>query len=431
MNIIGRIPAYSHLLFSNGGGLDYQKTELVHTECLDIITDSFRCRVKPKQLVFESFKHSSWNYFLLELDKQEVVVGSEVSEFEERVVEDIPNNYVSAVDACYGVYDYENGKKLPPTAKIINRYLYGKFLIVLKQGPYNYITETYDGRHGNCSFVEFREYIETLEKAYEIYNLGNEELFNFVIQKCPFKKQYNELDIKGDNKSNKVVNRNYAKNNFLSFDFIQILQQYNNNHISKVKYKFQFNESRTFDVSFFNREIYYLSINGKIEKKHIGSSDVYVAPNKETAIHIFRAIEKRLEDLCEEHCNKFEMPYFSIKIERNGKPSHLFTKCEIEKLMRDADDRLNNTLVIDENGFPHIIQDKSITKFYPVVSETWCSRNNYVGKYSTLSDLDSSYHYCLGKWLLYLESNVGQIMEDYDSNFMSNEELLSEIEQYY
>lgn len=436
LNIVGRIPAYSHLLFSDGGGLDYQKTELINTEHLDIITEASRNRIKPKQLVFESFKNSFWNYFLLELDKQEIVVGTEVSEFRERVVEDMPNNYVSAIDASYGVYDYENGKELPETARIIDRYLDGKFLIVLKFGPYNRIAATYDGRHGSCSYLEFREYIETLEKVYEMSNLLDQEsrtsLLNTVVQKCTFKKQYTELNITNDNKLKRVMDENFVENNFLSFDFIQILKKYNNKHTSKAKYRFIFKESSHFDLSsFFYEEKYYLCENGKIEKKQIHSSDVYVVSNRETAIFVFKEIKTHLNNLCEEHCNNFEMPYFSVEIERSGKPSHLFTKCEIEKLMRNADDRMNNTLVIDEDGFVHIIQDELIKVFYPVVSETWCSRNNYVGKYSTLTDLDGTYHYCLGKWLLYLKSNMGQSMEDYDDNQMTIEELLTEIEKYY
>ncbi len=432
LNIIGRIPAYSHLLFSNGGGLDYQKTELVDTECLDIITDTFRNRIKPKQLVFESFKHSFWNYFLLELNKQEVVVGTNVSEFEERVVEDLPNHYVSAVDACYGVYDYEKGGTLPQNAKIIYRYLDGKFLIVLKSGPYNHIAETYDGRHGNCSNIEFREYIETLEKVYEMRNFLDKEKWSaikdLVVQECTFKKQYTELDTTDDDKLNKVVDSNFVKNNFISFDFSHILKKYNNNHQSSAKYRYKFNESSSFDFSsLFDREKSYLSVNGKIEIKDINSSDVYVASNKETAIYVFKEIEIHLDNLCKEHCHIFGMPYFSVKIEKSGRPSHLFTKSEIEKLMRDADDRLNNTLVIDEDGFALIIQDQTLTKFYPVVSGTWCSRNVYVGRYSTLSDLDSAYHYCLGKWLSYIESKVGQSMDDYDDNYMSEEELVIEI----
>jgi serine/threonine protein kinase len=436
LNIVGHIPAYSHLLFSDGGGLDFQKAELVDNECIDIIADTFRNRIKPKQLVFESFKHSFWNYFLLELEKQEVVVGTEVSEFEERVVEDMPNHYVSAVDACYWVYDYEKGKALPQTAKIIHRYLDGKFLIVLKLGPYNHIPETYDGRHGNCSNIEFREYIEKLEKAYEMSNFLDREKWSahmdFVIRECNFKKQYKELDTANDDKEIKVVDSNFVKNNFSSFDFSQILKKYNNTQLSKAKYRFEFNESNSFDFkSLFDVQKFYLCVNGKIEKKDIHSSEVYVATEKETAIKLFKEIEIQLNNLCEKHCHVFEMPYFRVKIEKSGKPSHLFTKNEIEKIMRDADDRFNNTLVIDEEGFAHIIQDHSITKFYPVVHETWCSRNAYVGKYSSLSDLDSSYHYCLGKWLLYLELNVGQTMEDYDSNNMTIEELISEIGKYY
>lgn len=435
LNIVGHIPAYSHLLFSEGGGLDFQKAELVDNECIDIITDTFRNRIKPKQLVFESFKHSYWNYFLLELEKQEVVVGAENSEFEERVVEDMPNHYVSAKDACYWVYDYENGKPLPQTAKIIHRYLNGKFLIVLKLGPYNHIPETYDGRHGNCSNIEFREYIEKLDKAYEMSNFLDKEKWSahmdFVIRECKFKKQYKELDTADDDKVIKVIDSNFVKNNFSSFDFSQILKKCNNTQLSKAKYRFEFNESNSFDFnSFFDVQKLCLCVNGKIEKKDIHSSEVYVATEKETAIKLFKEIEIQLNNLCEKHCHVFEMPYFRVKIEKSGKPSHLFTKNEIEKLMRNADDRLNNTLVIDDDGFAHIIQDHSLSKFYPVVSETWCSRKVYVGRYSTLSDLNRAYHYCLGKWLLYLKSKVGQHMDDYDDNHMSEEELINEIEKY-
>jgi hypothetical protein len=51
------------------------------------------------------------------------------------------------------------GKQLPDNYKVVNRYLKGKFLIILKSGPYNKINSTYDGRHGMCSSDEFRSYI--------------------------------------------------------------------------------------------------------------------------------------------------------------------------------------------------------------------------------------------------------------------------------
>jgi len=436
LNVVGRIPAYSHLLFSSGGGLDYQKTELVDNGCLDIITDFSINRIKPKQLIFESFKHSFWNYFLLELEKQEVVVGTQVSEFEECVVEDEPNHYVSAVDACYGVYDYDSGKPLPQIAKVINRRLDGKFLIVLKLGPYNGIVETYDGRHGNCSNIEFREHIEALEKVYEIGKYVDDEnvdkwiaVRDLFVKECPFKKQYPESDSTDVDKLNKEIDRNFVENNFSSFDFSQILNKYNNQQPAKAKYKFEFHKSNsyTFD-SLFDDQKYYLGTGGKIQKIDINSNDVYFASDRNVAISLLKEIGTHLKHLCEKNCYTFDMPYFSVKIGKNGTPSHLFTKCEIKKLMREADDRLNNTLVIDEDGFAHLIQDHSLTKFYPVVHETWCSRNVYVGRYSDLPDLNSAYHYCLGKWLMYLKTEVGQPMEDYDDNRMSEEELINEIE---
>lgn len=53
--------------------------------------------------------------------------------------------------------------------------------------------------------------------------------------------------------------------------------------------------------------------------------------------------------------------YFEISVRRDGMPKHLFTKAEIEALMRNADDRNNNGLVIDENGYARIISDEEST----------------------------------------------------------------------
>ena len=94
----------------------------------------------------------------------------------------------------------------------------------------------------------------------------------------------------------------------------------------------------------------------------------------------------------------------------------------------EADDRVNNTLVIDEDGYPHILTNQSEAKFYPVVNETWHERNNYVGKYSNLPDLKSAYHYSLGKWRDYLKNGVGQAMDDYDDYLESDEELIKDIQ---
>lgn len=94
-----------------------------------------------------------------------------------------------------------------------------------------------------------------------------------------------------------------------------------------------------------------------------------------------------------------------------------------------ADDRVDNTLVIDEEGYAQILTERAEAKFYPVINETWCERRKYVGKYSNLSDLQPAYHYSLGKFRDYLTTGVGQPKEDYDEYYESEEELLTEINQ--
>lgn len=94
----------------------------------------------------------------------------------EYLVEESSAHYVSAQYAQYGVYDYDTGISLPEGFQTVYRYTKGKFLIVLKRGPYNGISGTYDGRHGDCSVDEFRNYIGCLLKFYsELYDYAKED----------------------------------------------------------------------------------------------------------------------------------------------------------------------------------------------------------------------------------------------------------------
>ena len=62
--------------------------------------------------------------------------------------------------------------------------------------------------------------------------------------------------------------------------------------------------------------------------------------------------------------------------------------------MRNADDRHNNQLVVDEDGYVKIISDNKDGMLYPVRLECWNAGNNYVGKFSKLCTLDEDYKYC-------------------------------------
>ena len=121
---------------------------------------------------------------------------------------------------------------------------------------------------------------------------------------------------------------------------------------------------------------------------------------------------------------------FEAKLKREGAPSHLFTEKEIEALMRNADDEHFNKLVIDEDGFAHIIQVPKQGILYPVSQETWDAGNWYVGKDSCLSALHDSYVLCMHLWLAYLET--GEQM--YDDVYVPDddlEEVIEEVKKYY
>ena len=71
--------------------------------------------------------------------------------------------------------------------------------------------------------------------------------------------------------------------------------------------------------------------------------------------------------------------------------------------MRSADDRKDNMLVIDENGYAKVIDNKNNIFLYPVRHESWGAGNIYVGKYSSLKTLDYDYISSLQGWLNYLK----------------------------
>ena len=150
------------MFFSDKGGLDFAKAEIASEEgCVYIYDTDGSCYVvSPQSLEFEGFSDDyRWSYFILNLKKLAPVFGEYQDLDREILVEDVPGHYVNASAAQYGVYDYDSGEPFPKGYKVVNRFYQGTFLIVLKIGPYNHISSTYDGRHAMCSSDVFRDYI--------------------------------------------------------------------------------------------------------------------------------------------------------------------------------------------------------------------------------------------------------------------------------
>lgn len=148
---------------------------------------------------------------------------------------------------------------------------------------------------------------------------------------------------------------------------------------------------------------------------YLGYDGYFYKDTAEKSLNVFsreEVLELREVIIDKSVANGYDAPTWmdinlNIELEKNETPSHLFTLDEITELMRNADDSKSNQLVIDEDGYPHLIHEQGMGSLYPVSQETWCANNWYVGKNSSLSDAEPSYHLCLEGWLFYLTTGKG------------------------
>lgn len=170
LNLVAHYKNLNHTFFPNGGGMDLEKADRAHEDGfiqLDFLSVHI---VKPRRLVFHSFKNEPiWNYFRLELDTTEpsgvyIEHAEEViSNGYERLSELYPGHYEDFdIVSNRFYYELEAGYEIPEDARTLTRWLNGSFVIFSKRSIYNLINETYDGRHNKMNDLEFREYIKTL-----------------------------------------------------------------------------------------------------------------------------------------------------------------------------------------------------------------------------------------------------------------------------
>jgi hypothetical protein len=429
LNIVSKLPAYNYMIFSDHGGLDFQKAQRANeVGCIYVYATNMCLLVKPKLLSLEVFNYSEWNYFLLELEKQDAILDNSEAGYE-FLVEDTPAHYVSGKYAQYGVYDYDSGEPLPHNYKTVYRYLKGKFLIVLKDGIYNGVSSVTDGRHGDCSESQFREYMTLMKITYETlldkvkYPL---DLLNDLFNQNPFK--IDQPQSKEESSSFKWVSSEFINENYEKFCFKDLLEEIESNEPGNIAFFYKFNKDNTVNFStMLSKEKLYLCRDGYIRSLQENDEKILLGYDRKSAINLFINIEKKLNQFCHANEDDYIGVNFSVSLRKIGKPTHLFTKEEIKEIMTNADDRVNNTLVIDENGYAQIIQNHIESNFYPLRYETWNAGNVYVGKYSRLTDLDDAYIYSLEKWLEYLTTSKKAIYQDYVSYSKSVEELIKEI----
>jgi hypothetical protein len=157
--MVASIPDLNHMLFPGGGGLDLNGAKIgrePNTIELDFQgTPAILC---PKRLLFESFDFADeWNYFWLEAAEMEPILGvASVHRNRELLLEIAPTQYISSE---HWYEDQFEGCPLPTTARLIERYVSGAFVIFHKRSTYNLDPATYDGRHNYATADVFRQYI--------------------------------------------------------------------------------------------------------------------------------------------------------------------------------------------------------------------------------------------------------------------------------
>ena len=162
---------------------------------------------------------------------------------------------------------------------------------------------------------------------------------------------------------------------------------------------------------------------------------IFYAHEKEVALRMSQLIEQRMEQICE--ANGFKKSsidaYVTIKVSMHKVPDHIFTFNELKDVIMMADDRVDNTICIDETGHVVAVSDYDY-HVYPVSYSSFGALGNYVGPYShgtaeyIIKDLRSLFLYYLktGKEARYMEfdderdvktifSETKQLLESYKS----------------
>ena len=443
LNIVGSSPAYKHMLFSGRGGLDFcYACKANESGLLEINADGCCHLVKPKALHFSGFDDCRWNYFFLELEEITPILSENYFEYEV-LVEDTPAHYVSAQYAQYGVYDYETGVAFPEGYRVVRRYTKGKFLIVLKSGPYNAINSTYDGRHGKYDNPSLRRYIEDLAQKFQTIKTHALEKYK-DISEWELEHRILKLPIFNDNPQDKSISKatkpekrsttaaseeQFLRNNHKSISFLDLLNQSEPN-LANIKFYFEY--QLEFDICswLLNNKKTCICVDGLLKEVDINDTQCFYVYSREEALNVKKNCVKRIEDFVRKNgilLSGLYGEYISINLSKINNPTYLFTKDDIRELMKNADDRVDNQLVIDEFGVPQLVRRDNEGLLYPVRAETWDAGNNYVGKYSKLEALNDTYVGMLNAWLLYLKTGKRQKVDYFD--IISDENtLINEIQ---
>lgn len=392
LRAVSHTSAANHTLFSFHGGLDLIGVETsAEAGCLVLRFDHDTVVLKPEVMQIGVFEDSELNYLLLEADAISPVPDIEVFRGVQNLVEDTPGHYVSPRDAVYGVYDYDTGKPLPKGWRYVTRMTGGRLLIVSKSGPYNAISQTYDGRHSECSLVAFHSYIEHIARVLKMLSSRKIDWREVDLSrvpslaKNPFGKG-DEADLSPSTKK-PAVPSGFFSSKIASCDFSTVFRTLSVEPQRDGPFSVVLEpRSSCFGVNATPQPSYDLTLDGHLHLCGVGGFEQahFYDLNK------VRMLVRRLDQALEGHCYPYgtdilDFDYgFSVRIVAVPNTKVNFNANDILNLANAADDRKGNRFIVDADGNAQLLTGEPAkhTRFYPVKMEFFEPGNNYVGKYA-------------------------------------------------
>ena len=375
LNLLSRYTHLNYTMLPRHGGLTLKGASIASEEGCIYLDFGLTYICKPKRLVFRGFNDVSWNYFYLELSELTPVLTQHI---EEELIEDIPGHYVDATYANHVVYDYESGKPLPTGWKLVMRVCKGAFLVVSKGGFYNSITPTDDGRHEHFSEEKFFEYMSNIKKDvdYCIERNVDPDVVRNKYWLSPFPKP--EIKVPSE-ETEEIGPLDFITSHLDTIDFSDLLEGTGDGY---AKYAFVFNTMEGHSILDIVK-YRYLCKDGMVRKLEKGAPQIFHAHDRDVALRMSQLMEQRMEQICE--INGFKKSnldvFISIKVSMRKVPDHIFTYKELKDAIMKADDRVKNTICIDETGHVVVVSDYDY-HIYPVSYSTFGAFGNHIGPYS-------------------------------------------------
>ena len=227
--------------------------------------------------------------------------------------------------------------------------------------------------------------------------------------------------------------KKFIINNACSWNLKQILQK---KWIRRnIKFYFCLKENIT---SFFGEKEprFYLSKKGYLMQysaeffdEDIPLDDCYFVYDRRTVLDFVNRLKNKINNILEE--NDFEplggIGYdLSVSFVMCKKSRRLFSKKEVDRVVRNADDSVDNWLVVDECGHLCVVQTNQ--DLYPVLIERWPRNCGYFGKLVSEKHLAEVYSFALSGYLSYLTTGTSEYV-DFDYIGGSDEEKIKKIKE--